>query len=273
MNAYEMALYGLSCGYQTIPVNNKAPLVKFAGIPITEQFIENHVREYMTATGLGVLCRGLWCMDFDVPKQSGQKSGIESLKELPYYEEFKRNASITWRQTTPSGGYHVIFSKNKGIEYKQHIGYLENLDIKANPNNYFLMFGSVTDKGRYELVGCGPVHYHYNGKLEKRIFSGSGNYYQQIMEKYSVKNALKDYDFSPLKNYKKSGWGKGKEAYNRIITGTSFNRNDDLFKAVSYAKTCNRPIEPLKCVIGTVKGTDVFTEAQWIATVNSALNR
>ncbi|HCZ3216196.1 TPA: DNA primase, partial [Staphylococcus aureus] len=47
-------------------------------------------------------------------------------------------------------------------------------------------------------------------------------------------------------------------------------RNNDLFKAVSYAIQCNVDIEPLRVLIGDNKNGDVFTERDWEATVRSA---
>lgn len=64
--------------------------------------------------------------------------------------------------------------------------------------------------------------------------------------------------------------GKGKQAFNRIINGTSEYRNDDLYKAVSYANQYNIDIDPLRVLIGDNKNGDVITERQWEATVRSA---
>lgn len=62
----------------------------------------------------------------------------------------------------------------------------------------------------------------------------------------------------------------GKRAYQRIIDGQSEYRNDDLYKAVSYANQCNIDIEPLRILIGDNKNGDVISEKEWEATVRSA---
>ena len=268
MNGYDCALDYLNRGLQVIPMKDKAPMLSFRNIPITEGFINYYASRYKKAQALAVLCRGVWCVDFDTPKKAGEKHGLESIKAIPYYDEFVANAGNTWQQNTPSGGIHVIFRKNEGIDYRQHLGYLERVDIKAQDNTYFMLDGSVTSDGRYTSNKVPPVRYH--GEFEKRIFSGSGTYQQQTMRKYSAKNVLKNYDFSHIPS-RRTGDGKGKQAYERIINGTSTTRNDDLFKAVSYAKTCNQPIEPLKCVIGTVHAGDEFTPEEFEATANSAM--
>src|SRR5699024_6848884 len=127
------------------------------------------------------------------------------------------------------------------------------VDIKAHPNNIFLVSSSVTSKGRYEHIS-GTARL-YQGDFEERIFSLRGNFEQQVIEKYSAKNVLPDYDFSHIPDGK---GGEGKSAYQRIIDGTAFYRNDDLFKAVSYATQCGVDVEPLKVLIGDVKAGDEF---------------
>ncbi len=254
-------------GIETIPLNNmKRPLLSFADVPITKEFIEASHYDYAPAPMLGVLCRGLWCIDIDVA-DDGTETGFESLKAIPEYNEFLTNASKTWAQKTPSGGMHYIFKKLDGIEYGQKINYLPSVDIKAHVNNFFVLGGSISNKGRYVMNGKEPIY--YEGELENKIFSTRGNYEQQKLQQYSVSNVLTDYDFSHLKNTP-NGQGLGRQAYERIVNGTSTARNDDLYKAFSYAKTCNVDIEPLKVIIGTRKDGDVFTQREFDATLESA---
>ncbi|MCP6564959.1 hypothetical protein NL503_26600, partial [Klebsiella pneumoniae] len=133
---------------------------------------------------LGVLTRGVWCIDIDINHEEG-KDGYESIKYISYYDEIVTNAQNTLVQTTPSGGKHIIFKKRTGIEYTQKIGYLPSVDIKAHPNNYFVLAGSQTLKGRYKHNGIKTRE--YNGNFEQRIFYKQGNYTQQTLEPYSVK--------------------------------------------------------------------------------------
>lgn len=42
-------------------------------------------------------------------------------------------------------------------------------------------------------------------------------------------------------------------------------RNQDLYLASTYAKQCNQPLEPLRVLIGDIKGGDVFTLIRHIA--------
>lgn len=265
MTGYHVAKYLLKKNIQVIPLNEyKKPSVSFADITINDEFIEQYKHIYHQTHVLGVLTRGVWCIDIDVNHAEG-KNGFESLKMVPFYDEIVANAKNTLVQTTPSGGKHIILSKRDGIEYGQKINYLPSVDIKAHDNNYFVLANSRTHKGKYKHNNVRVSE--YKGEFEQRIFSKRGNYVEQIIEPYSMKHVLSDHNFDHLGNGK---GGLGKQAYQRIVNGESYYRNDDLYKAASYASQCNIDIEPLRVLIGDNKNGDVFTERAWEATVRSA---
>lgn len=266
MRNYAIALYMLEKGVQCIPLNeNKKPLLGFASVTITEDFINNHHQEYMTAAALGALTRGIWCIDLD--KHGGFVTGYRSMTEIDYYSELDYNAMRTWVQSTPSGGMHIIFKKQNGIDYSQKISYMRNVDVKAHDNNYFVLGGSVTRRGMYLSNGQPPVS--YQGDFEERIFNWEGSTFDgQILERHSMRKALPNVDFSFL--YPVGKHGRGKAAYERIIHGESIERNNDLFLAASYAKHCKVDIEPLTVLIDSVKERDQFTEKEFWKTVDSA---
>ncbi|MCE5013270.1 bifunctional DNA primase/polymerase [Staphylococcus warneri] len=265
MTGYHVAKHLLKKNIEVIPLNNyKKPTVAFADIDITDEFIEYHSNQYHQTNVLGVLTRGVWCIDIDVDHEDG-KNGFDSLKQIPYYDELVANAQNTLVQTTASGGKHIVFKKNDNIEYGQKLAYLPSVDIKAHHNNYFVLAGSRTAKGLYKHNGVNVSV--YQGEFEKRIFSKAGNYTQQVLEPYSIKRALPNYSFSHVRGGK---GGEGKRAYQRIIDGQSECRNDDLYKAVSYAVQYNVDIEPLRVLIGDNKSGDVISEKEWEATVRSA---
>ncbi|WP_432718028.1 bifunctional DNA primase/polymerase [Staphylococcus equorum] len=265
MTGYHVAKYLLKKHIQVIPLNKyKKPSVTFADIDVTDDFIEYHSSFYHQTHVLGVLTRGVWCIDIDVNHNEG-KNGFESLKHIPFYNEIVTNAQNTLVQTTPSGGKHIIFYKRDGIEYGQKIDYLPSVDIKAHHNNYFVLANSRTRKGSYKHNGMSVTK--YNGKFEQRIFGKRGNYTQQVLEPYSMKRVLSDHNFDHLGSGK---GGLGKQAYQRIINGESSERNSDLYLAASYARQCNIDIEPLKVLIGDVKNGDEFKHSEWEGTVRSA---
>ncbi|MGW9860563.1 bifunctional DNA primase/polymerase-like protein [Staphylococcus epidermidis] len=265
MTGYHVAKHLLRKDIEVIPLNDfKKPSVSFADKTITNDFIEYHSNIYSQANVLGVLTRGVWCIDIDVDHKDGA-NGFDSLKNIPFYNELVENAQNTLVQTTASGGKHLIFKKRDSINYGQKIGYLPSVDIKAHPNNYFVLAGSRTAKGIYTHNGNSVVE--YQGDFEQRIFSKVGNYEQQTLEPYSIRKTLSNYSFEHIKTGK---GGEGKRAYERIINGQSEYRNNDLFKAVSYANQCNVDIEPLRILIGDNKNGDIFTERDWEATVRSA---
>ncbi|PTJ78826.1 bifunctional DNA primase/polymerase [Staphylococcus kloosii] len=265
MSGYHVAKNLLKKNIQVIPLNEyKKPSVSFADVTITDKFIDQYKHIYHQTHVLGVLTRGVWCIDIDVDHGKGQ-NGFESLKMIPFYEEIIANAQNTLVQTTPSGGRHIIFKKRDDVEYGQKIDYLPSVDIKAHDNNYFVLANSQTHKGIYKHNGQDVTE--YNGEFENRIFSKRGNYTQQVLEPYSMKQVLSDHNFDHLGAGK---GGLGKQAYQRIVNGESKYRNNDLYKAVSYAKQCNIDIEPLRILIGDNKNGDVFDEKSWEATVRSA---
>lgn len=267
MNGYNKAILLLQHSIQCIPLNEfKTPKLAFKDVTIDKQFIDDNRQAYEYSQCLGALTRNIWCIDIDC-NHTEHENGFKSLATIPYYDELDKNAMDSLIQATPTGGMHIIFKKNTGIDYSQKIGYLEGIDIKANENNYFVYGGSVTQVGIYQSNGQQPIH--YSGDFEKRIFGSRGTFRDQIMEKYSVKNMLPNYDFSHLESTGKGGLGK--QAYQRIIDGVSIERNNDLFLAVSYAKACNIDIEPLRVLINDMKGNDRFTESEFEKTVESAL--
>lgn len=268
LNGYEVSKLLLEKGIQCIPLNEmKVPKVGFKDIPITVTFLETYKWIYEQANVLGVLTRGIWCIDVD-KNHGNSKDGFLSLEANPFYNELDENTKNTMIQSAPSGGMHIIFKKREGVEYQQKIAYLDGVDIKANDNNYFVLAGSITDKGIYQSNN--QKTQFYQGEFENRIFGSRGNFIDQVMERYSVKNVMANYDFSHLSMPKGKG-GLGKQAYQRIIDGTSVERNNDLYLAVSYAKECNVDIEPLRILIGNSKGKDFFTESEFDKTVRSAL--
>lgn len=268
MTGYFVATKLLDKNIQVIPLNEqKKPSISFKDVTINYEFIDHHEYKYKTANVLGVLTRGVWCIDIDVNHKENE-NGFDNLKNIPYYDELLHNMENTLVQTTPSGGTHIVFKKRDGIDYRQKLDYLPSVDIKAHDNNYFVLTGSRTQKGTYTSNGK-KVQY-YDGNFEERIFSKGGNYENQTLEKYSIKNLLPEYDFSYLQNTGKGGLGK--QAYQRIIDGQSTLRNDDLFKAVSYALRYDININPLRVLIGDNKNGDIFTESSWEATVQSARN-
>ncbi len=268
MSAYDVAITLLDKDIQVIPLNKfKKPSISFKDVTIDREFINQHKRYYLKTSVLGVLTRGVWCIDIDINHKDGE-NGFDSLKAIPFYDEIERNINNTLVQTTASGGKHIIFKKRDGINYSQKINYLPSVDIKAHDNNYFVLAGSVTDKGTYTSNGNKAIE--YNGEFENRVFSKAGSYEQQTLDRFKISNLLPNYDTSHLKRIGKGGLGK--QAYQRIIDRQSSTRNDDLFKAVSYALSCSVDIEPLRVLIGDNKNGDVFTENMWEATVQSAKN-
>ena len=67
MKMYNAAKYLLSKDVQVVPLNdNKKPTVAFKNVTIDDDFIDNNYMAYANTNVLGVLTRGLWCIDIDI---------------------------------------------------------------------------------------------------------------------------------------------------------------------------------------------------------------
>lgn len=273
------ALSFLSKGYQVIPLSRKTgtPITQFKDIPVTEEFINSLNWDNCD---IALLMRGIWCIDIDTHNMDEELAkqlkdmikifgadllsalktndnhnlgldGYSSLFNYEHKEEILNNAKNTYIEQTTSGGLHILFRKQDGIDYSQKISVLDGVDIKANDNNYVKIFPSV---GREVLQAVNELSV-YEGKFEKEIFRPP-----KIVTNY----------FSEFLPNKINGNHAGKEAFERVATGNSMNRNDDLFKAACWAFENNQDISDLYSIVGTIKGRDVFTPEEFERTVESA---
>ncbi|EGE54631.1 replication protein [Streptococcus phage Javan411] len=223
----------------------------------------------------------MWCIDIDTHKMTDEKlakelktmiktlgvdllsvlsterynnglDGYSSLLKSEYKEELIGNFKNTFVEITKSGGMHVLFKKRDGVNYSQKPSVLPSIDIKAHDNNYVKIFPS---DGREVLKAVKNLPY-YNGKFEEEIFKPKENF--------------TTYFSGSIVKPKSTGNHEGREAYERVATGTSYNRNDDLFKGACWAFENDIDIDDLSSVIGTVKGRDVFTREEFELTIESA---
>lgn len=273
------ALSFLKKGYQVIPLSKKTgrPIIKFKDIRITEDIIKSI--DWLECD-YALLMRGMWCIDIDThdmdeklakelktmiktigidmlsvlstDQYNNGLDGYSSLLNNEHKEELISNFKNTFLEITDSGGMHILFKKRDGVDYSQKIGVLKGIDIKANDNNYVKIFPS---DGREVLQAVKNLPY-YNGKFEEAIFKPKENF--------------TTYFSGSIVKPKSTGNHEGREAYERVATGTSYNRNDDLFKGACWAFENDIDIDDLMSIIGTVKGRDVFTREEFELTIESA---
>ena len=274
------ALSFLKKGYQVIPLSKKTgrPIIKFKDIQITEDIIKN-INWFDCDYAL--LMRGMWCIDIDTHKMTDEKlasdlkimmqtmgvdllsvlsterynnglDGYSSLLKSEYKEELIGNFKKTFVEITASGGMHILFKKRDGVDYSQKPSVLPSIDIKAHDNNYVKIFPS---DGREVLQAVKELP-HYKGKFEEAIFKPKENF--------------TTYFSGSIVKPKSTGNHEGREAYERVATGTSYNRNDDLFKGACWAFENDIDIDDLTSIIGTVKGRDIFTREEFELTIESA---
>lgn len=273
------ALSFLKKGYQVIPLSKKTgrPIIKFKDIQITEDIIKSI--DWLECD-YALLMRGMWCIDIDThdmdeklakelktmiktmgidmlsvlstDQYNNGLDGYSSLLNNEHKEELISNFKNTFLEITDSGGMHILFKKRDGVDYSQKIGVLKGIDIKANDNNYVKIFPS---DGREVLQAVKELP-NYKGKFEEVIFKPKENF--------------TTYFSGSIVKPKSTGNHEGREAYERVATGTSYNRNDDLFKGACWAFENDIDIDDLSSIIGTVKGRDVFTREEFELTIESA---
>lgn len=274
------ALSFLKKGYQVIPLSKKTgrPIIKFKDIQITEDIIKS-INWFDCDYAL--LMRGMWCIDIDTHKMTDEKlasdlktmiqtmgvdllsvlsterynnglDGYSSLLKSEYKEELIGNFKKTFVEITASGGMHILFKKRDGVDYSQKPSVLPSIDIKAHNNNYVKIFPS---DGREVLQSVKELPL-YEGRFEEAIFKPKENF--------------TTYFSGSIVKPKSTGNHEGREAYERVATGTSYNRNDDLFKGACWAFENDIDIDDLTSIIGTVKGRDVFTREEFELTIESA---
>ncbi|WP_069988009.1 bifunctional DNA primase/polymerase [Streptococcus agalactiae] len=274
------ALSFLKKGYQVIPLRKDTgtPMIKFKDIQITEEVIKN---TNWFNCDYALLMRGMWCIDIDTHEMDERLAGelLTMIKSLSvdllavlttdqygtgldgyssiirseHKDELISNFKNTFVEVTKSGGMHILFKKRDGINYSQKIGVMPGVDIKANDNNYVKIFPS---DGREVLQAVKNLPY-YDGKFEEDIFKPK----QESIVTYFGGSIVKP---------KTTGNHEGRVAYERVATGTSYNRNDDLFKGACWAFENGIDIDDLTSIIGTVKGRDVFTREEFELTIESA---
>lgn len=97
---------------------------------------------------VGLLMNGFVAIDVDV---KDGKPGLASLAEI------ERHLPRTYRQRTPSGGFHLIYRNPPGIQFANSQCQLASgIDIRGF-NGYVLGAGSEVDGGLYEVVDPAPI--------------------------------------------------------------------------------------------------------------------
>ncbi|KSU00192.1 bifunctional DNA primase/polymerase [Lactococcus lactis] len=289
-NYQNIALALNNKGYQCIPLNpsNNTPCYTFKNIDITPSVIK-HMN--WSNKRIGILCRGVYIIDIDTHnlsskdkeelKQNFIKNGLDyiyqlpygnknlggysTLKNSPYFEEVIDSARSSYVEVTKSGGLHIILKKQNipEITYSQKIDVFRDtfgngIDIKAHDNNYC----AIAPSSGYTSIIKGQIDF-YHGNLENNLFNNISERQAQLARELFPEITTKFYQSSRAHSSSK--------AYRRLLSGKSTSRNNDLFKATCFLLENNLSLEPLEVIVGTVnEAGDIFSEAEFIATVKSA---
>lgn len=65
--------------------------------------------------------------------------------------------SKTLRARTPTGGIHLVFKQDSLHHFKQDIGVIDGVDLKASPNNFIVVAPSRIDGKPYEWVNADDI--------------------------------------------------------------------------------------------------------------------
>ena len=146
VTSLEAALRYSRMGYYPIPIrrDTKKPAIKFANKP---RLTADEIKSIWGAhPEYNVALRTVnhMCIDIDIGHETGV-SGYDSIKPL-LEEPWWPKETLT--ATTATGGKHYIFAKPADVELTQNIGALPGVDIKANINNYHLVFPSTNSDGK-----------------------------------------------------------------------------------------------------------------------------
>lgn len=289
-NHQSVALALNAKGYQCIPLNpsNNTPCYAFKNINITPSVI-NHMN--WSNKRIGILCRGVYILDIDthnlssidkekikqnfirngldyiyqLPYENQNLGGYSTLKNSPYFEEVISSARSSYVEVTKSGGLHIIFKKQNFPEltYSQKIDVFRDsfgngIDLKAHDNNYCV----IAPSSDYTSIIKGQIDF-YHGNLEDNLFNNISERQAQLSRELFPEITTKVYQSSRANSYS--------TAYHRLLSGKSTSRNNDLFRATCYLLENNLSLEPLEIIVGTVnEAGDIFSEAEFIATVKSA---
>lgn len=290
-NHQSVALALNAKGYQCLPLNpsNNTPCYAFKNINITPSVINDM---NWSNKRIGILCRGVYILDIDthnlstidkekikqnfirngldyiyqLPYENQNLGGYSTLKNSPYFEEVINSARSSYVEVTKSGGLHIIFKKQNIPEftYSQRIDVFRDsfgngIDIKAHDNNYCV----IAPSSGYTSLIKGQIDY-YHGSLENNLFNNILERQIQLTKELFPEITPKIYQPS-------SRTHSTSKAYHRLLSGKSTSRNNDLFKAACYLLENNLSLEPLEVIVGTVnEAGDIFSEAEFIATVKSA---
>ncbi len=138
----------MNCKFKIFPVApNKKPLISGWQEKATRKPDLIAQWEAQGARAWGIPCgadNGLFVIDLDVDKESGEPVGEASLKALPRYAGLLNNANVR----TPTGGIHI---------YCKHFDGGRNTTSKIGPKidtrgqgGYVIAPSSTTDSGYYE---------------------------------------------------------------------------------------------------------------------------
>lgn len=135
---------------QFIPLKNNAkqPAYSYRNRSFDHKFLKQHLAR---GGNIGLLAQPNFIF-IDIDTSHGE-DGLGNFEKWcqQHHLDFDRLFSNTLAETTATGGIHLIFRQLPGFAFKQDIGFLPGVDIKASKNNYIVFHPSKIDGHSYHL--------------------------------------------------------------------------------------------------------------------------
>lgn len=135
---------------QFIPLRNNAkqPAYSYRNRSFDHKFLRHHLA---SGGNIGLLAQPNFIF-IDIDTSHGE-DGLENFENWcqQHHLDFDRLFSNTLAETTATGGIHLIFRQLPGFAFKQDIGFLPGVDIKASKNNYIVFHPSKINGHSYQL--------------------------------------------------------------------------------------------------------------------------
>lgn len=142
-------------GARFIPLiaNGKKPAKKFKDVTFSMAELNAHIKH---GGNMALLVNRQNKPDFvfvDIDMSHGD-DGMKSFLQLLHDAGLDANevTKNTLMQRTATNGVHLIYTAIDGYHFKQDIGLLDGVDIKASPNNYIVVAPTKIDGVAYEFL-------------------------------------------------------------------------------------------------------------------------
>lgn len=142
-------------GARFIPLvpNGKVPKTKYKNVTFSKAQLKRYLKE---GCNLGLLAQPRFIfLDVDTKQAHGEDGIGHFVDWLRENQIDPQTVNNTLTQQTSSGGFHFIFLQPRDMPFKQDIGFLPGVDVKASANNYIVVSPSKVNGKSYRFINPG----------------------------------------------------------------------------------------------------------------------